>query len=49
MGEEKGKKEREKPAQTRGPNYFKSVIFPFPLTFEACLVAARVYSSSENI
>ena len=45
----KGKRKKRNPAQTRDPDYFKSVIFPFPLTYEACLVAARVYSSSENV
>ena len=46
----KGKRRLERnSAQTRGPDNCKSVIFPFPLTFEACLQTARTvrfYSSS---
>ena len=38
----KGKRKERNPAQTQDPNYFKSVIFSFLLTFEACLEVARV-------
>ena len=38
----KGKGKERNPAQTRGPNYFKSVVYSFFLTFEAGLEAARV-------